>query len=683
MAAPAIDHAAADRNDNDSVSDEDPDFADMERMMALQEEQDENEQLDNDEEHNLFDDAEELYDDDDAEMDEEIHFRMPSRSFIKLHYSSVSFVAAIVHIIYVLRTREQVYLSLLYLTSSKLSYILLGNAILATFVKIFQNTVQYFMNGLRLMETETIVDHIRWNVTETCIALTMFRQEISIKTLGIFLVIILGKCLHWALELRINHLRMTEEVFYFLNDDDNVMFDPNRTSQSNEKENQIWWFWRALGLFTPKALKTRAYDFHQGFPRVRKNHVKIFSLMNILFFFDVMSLSYCAWHLLEDGPSIFIMFLFESAVLMASIMSSSALYNIHIFDGIINVCQRLVIDRHEVDIDNNEGAQGFDSQSATGNDAVQGNQVDEATRQREESLQKIILQKVASVWRDQRITATFVVELMALAAKFLFHLTLFVAVFTLYGLPINIIRDFYLAFMKLKQRLIAFSSYRRLTSNMDSRFQAVTSEEELDKAGRTCIICREKMEVRGIHGNCKILPMCNHIFHKHCLREWLVQQQSCPTCRADIQANEARAKAMATNTVDDEQDIARNDENQSLAEDHTNTRSAPDEQSSSKSVATGTSAFALCKVIAPNGTSVMEINEGNEAADCSKHDDFRTKRYLKRGVILVCNPSEQIPDRKCPGDCEVENIQAETYWKTLDGWILADDVQEVVKLNIQ
>jgi hypothetical protein len=30
--------------------------------------------------------------------------------------------------------------------------------------------------------------------------------------------------------------------------------------------------------------------------------------------------------------------------------------------------------------------------------------------------------------------------------------------------------------------------------------------------------------------------------HTHCLREWLVQQQTCPTCRADIAANEARRK---------------------------------------------------------------------------------------------------------------------------------------------
>jgi hypothetical protein len=691
MAEPAIDPVPINRN-NGNNHDEDPDAAEMERMMALQEAQ-ENEHDDHNED-DVFGDDGEHPDVAGAQVDEEEgRFRIPSRSFIKLHYSSVSFVAAIVHVIYVLRTREQVYLSLLYLTSSKLSYILLGNAVLATFVKVFQNTVHYFMNGLRLMETEAIVDHIRWNVTETCIALTMFRQEISVKTLGIFMVIILGKCLHWALELRINHLRMTEEVFYFLHDDENMMmFGVNSASRSHESDNQIWWFWRAIGIFMPKSITSVAYNVHQGFPRVRKNHLKIYSLMNILYFFDVLSLTYCAWHLLEDGPSIFIMFLFESAILIASIMSSSALYNIHLFDGIINVCQRLIIDRHEVledDIENDEVGQGpSHPANVDGQDAATGRNNGAEDISQRDSLQKCILQKIASVWRDQRITATFMVELMALSAKFLFHLILFVAVFTLYGLPINIIRDFYLAFMKLKQRLISFSSYRRLTSNMNSRFEAVTSDDQLERAGSTCIICREKMEVNGIHGDCKMLPLCNHIFHKHCLREWLVQQQSCPTCRGDIQANEARAKAIASTDHEEEQeqDVATRDENQNLVPlpgEQLNAFSDTD-PISTKRIATITTDLVLCKVTAPEGTSVLEFNEDVELTGDNKSNDYKIKRDLECGVMIVCTASKKISyPRHGNGDSEAEDEQTKKYLKTPDGWVLANDVQAVFQLKPQ
>ncbi len=106
-------------------------------------------------------------------------------------------------------------------------------------------------------------------------------------------------------------------------------------------------------------------------------------------------------------------------------------------------------------------------------------------------------------------------------------------------MPINIFREVYVSFQLLRRRLIAFNNYRRLTHNMDSRFESIKDEEELNNLGHSCIICRDQMDLLG---GCKKLPGCGHAFHKHCLREWLVQQQTCPTCRSDIVANEARRK---------------------------------------------------------------------------------------------------------------------------------------------
>merc|ERR1711862_766113 len=78
-------------------------------------------------------------------------------------------------------------------------------------------------------------------------------------------------------------------------------------------------------------------------------------------------------------------------------------------------------------------------------------------------------------------------------------------------------------------RLQAFIKYRSLMSSMNT-FPSFETEEELEEAGKICIICRDEMTVY----DSKLLPGCRHAFHKSCLREWLVQQQSCPTCRADI-----------------------------------------------------------------------------------------------------------------------------------------------------
>ena len=36
---------------------------------------------------------------------------------------------------------------------------------------------------------------------------------------------------------------------------------------------------------------------------------------------------------------------------------------------------------------------------------------------------------------------------------------------------------------------------------------------------------------------------CSHIFHVDCLKSWLIQQQICPTCRAEIPADKAKLHA--------------------------------------------------------------------------------------------------------------------------------------------
>jgi E3 ubiquitin-protein ligase synoviolin len=89
-----------------------------------------------------------------------------------------------------------------------------------------------------------------------------------------------------------------------------------------------------------------------------------------------------------------------------------------------------------------------------------------------------------------------------------------------------------MSFMSFKERLTAFIKYRNLMASMN-RFEDAT-DPELEEMGRVCIICRDEMNT----ADCKKLPGCGHLFHKSCLREWLVQQQTCPTCRADITANE-------------------------------------------------------------------------------------------------------------------------------------------------
>jgi len=111
-----------------------------------------------------------------------------------LRYTPLSIIAAILLIHHTLRTRQQFYLALVYLQSSKLAYILLGNAIIALAVSCFTLMTKIFLNGgLRPNERDSIGEHIRWDVTETCLALTIFRSELDVVTAIEFLGLVILK----------------------------------------------------------------------------------------------------------------------------------------------------------------------------------------------------------------------------------------------------------------------------------------------------------------------------------------------------------------------------------------------------------------------------------------------------------------------------------------------------------
>ena len=110
-----------------------------------------------------------------------------------LRYTPLSFFLAFLLIFHTLRTRQQFYLTILYLQSSKLSYIVLGNALIASGVGVFTCVTNVFLGGLRVNERDGIGEHIRWDVTETCLALTIFRSELDVVTAVLFLGLVVVK----------------------------------------------------------------------------------------------------------------------------------------------------------------------------------------------------------------------------------------------------------------------------------------------------------------------------------------------------------------------------------------------------------------------------------------------------------------------------------------------------------
>uniref|UniRef100_A0A8J9X2W9 RING-type E3 ubiquitin transferase n=1 Tax=Phaeodactylum tricornutum TaxID=2850 RepID=A0A8J9X2W9_PHATR len=371
-------------------------------------------------------------------------------------YTQWSFAAAGATLWYALRTRdEQWYLAVVYLHSSRWACAVLGNALLAAAVATFQLTVRLFLpnGGLRVHEAEGLQDFFRWNVTETCLALTMFRSELTVQTAVEFVVLILCKCLHHVANMREQHVRMTQDAV--------VRWRPERIAPQAS--------WPPL-------------------PAVPTAHWRILVFLGILQLGDLYALQYFGRDIAERGPSVNILFAFEAAILLVSAWSHLLLWHIYVGDGLLHF--------------------GHDHYPRS------------------------FVARWLHTWKEYKATLTFAVELQAQTVQFLFYLTFFAIVMTYYGVPINLFREVYVSFAALKDRLWAFLRYRQLMASMD-RFDSVT-DEELEQAGRDCIICRDEMKTH----DCKALPVCRHLFHKSCLREWLVQQQTCPTCRSDIGANE-------------------------------------------------------------------------------------------------------------------------------------------------
>lgn len=93
-----------------------------------------------------------------------------------------------------------------------------------------------------------------------------------------------------------------------------------------------------------------------------------------------------------------------------------------------------------------------------------------------------------------KMTFMFYVEFFADLIKFVLYLGFFFLICTHYGLPLHLIRELGITFYNLRERVIKFIQFRRITRNMKERFPDAT-QEELNQGDKTCIVCREDMEV--------------------------------------------------------------------------------------------------------------------------------------------------------------------------------------------
>jgi E3 ubiquitin-protein ligase synoviolin len=91
-------------------------------------------------------------------------------------------------------------------------------------------------------------------------------------------------------------------------------------------------------------------------------------------------------------------------------------------------------------------------------------------------------------------TWLFYLEFTADLVRLCLYLVFFLIICTYYGLPLHLIRELGITFYQLRERVLKFLHFRRLTKNMQERFPDATAAQ-LAEGDRTCIVCREDMEV--------------------------------------------------------------------------------------------------------------------------------------------------------------------------------------------
>ncbi|XP_055965354.1 E3 ubiquitin-protein ligase DZIP3 isoform X3 [Sorex fumeus] len=73
------------------------------------------------------------------------------------------------------------------------------------------------------------------------------------------------------------------------------------------------------------------------------------------------------------------------------------------------------------------------------------------------------------------------------------------------------------------------SSWRSLSSQDSDTWEEANNVEEDEDEEEPCVICHENLSPE----NLSVLP-CAHKFHSQCIRPWLMQQGTCPTCRLHV-----------------------------------------------------------------------------------------------------------------------------------------------------
>lgn len=366
---------------------------------------------------------------------------------------------------------------------------------------------------LRAVEVEQLTERAWFAITETCLAMTIFREEIGAWFLVMFTGLVTGKVWGWIGDGRVEFLEQQ-----------------------------------------PPA-------------NPRLFHLRLSISLMMSFVYDVWILRYAVNTVIQQArPNMMVMFLFEFAVLATCSWRTGARYILSIAEQKIVQAQtkkRLLERRQEVRQQRESMLREREQAAAAGQDAPS----DQEPLPNEDDIDEMDIEVPGwaakgewVLWLDLVTGKTCVRLGYATSHHCLFawlnltssldmiklgiYIAFFFMLLRFYGLPIHIMRDLFMTSRDFIKRLNAILRYRRAIQEMN-RYADATAEELSQE--NTCIICREEMRpwdpVNQPGAVDRIRPKklpCGHVLHLGCLKSWLERQQVCPTCRSPVTMDRGR-----------------------------------------------------------------------------------------------------------------------------------------------
>ncbi|KAK1987357.1 hypothetical protein LZ30DRAFT_745815 [Colletotrichum cereale] len=394
-------------------------------------------------------------------------------------YAGVSTALAASVVVSAFHQRANFYSAMVYLAQSNFCLLVLVNFIYLIYGTLIYGLQRLLYGPLRQVEVEQLSEKAWFAITETCLAMTIFREEIGAWFLVMFTALVTGKVWGWIGDGRVEVLEQQPPA------------NP--------------------GLF----------------------HTRLSLSLLLSLVYDVWLLRYTVATVIQQArPNMMVMFLFEFAVLATCSARTGIRYMVSVMEQNIVKTQtrhRLEERRRQVREEREEIIRQREHDGSSSGE----NQPD---LPREEDIDEMDIEVPGWEAKGQWI---LILDLIADCVKLAIYLVFFGILLTFYGLPIHIMRDLFMTARSVIKRGSALWRYRKAVEDMNKYPDA--TQEELARED-TCIICREEMRpwdpsngaVERIRP--KKLP-CGHILHFGCLKSWLERQQVCPTCRSPVVVN--------------------------------------------------------------------------------------------------------------------------------------------------